>query len=92
MRKRVSTNPVDKIAGLAFLLNSRTIPAYYESESLEHAWTALVNSMDSWCRARFFFCAEPGNADKKWQPSWDHVMTKPLPTFLDYRLDHVHWG
>ncbi len=92
MRKRVSTNPVDKIAGLAFLLNSRTIPAYYESESLEHAWTALVNSMDSWCRARFFFfCAEPGNADKKWQPSWDHVMTKPLPTFLDYRLDHVHW-
>ncbi|KAK0214655.1 hypothetical protein EDD85DRAFT_1000428 [Armillaria nabsnona] len=42
MQTRVSTNPVDKIAGLAFLMGSATIPAYYESESLEHAWTALV--------------------------------------------------
>ncbi len=30
MRRRVSTNPVDKIAGMAILLMSSTIPAYYE--------------------------------------------------------------
>ncbi len=42
MQKRVSTNQVDKIAGLAFLMGTYTIPAYYESESLEHA-------MDSTC-------------------------------------------
>ncbi|PBK76377.1 hypothetical protein ARMSODRAFT_1011639 [Armillaria solidipes] len=80
MRKRVSTNPVDKIAGLAFLMYSRAIPAYYESESLEDAWTALVLSMDERRRAQLFFlCPEPGNAGKKWRPSWDQVM-KPLHT------------
>ncbi|KAK0432312.1 hypothetical protein EV421DRAFT_2001017 [Armillaria borealis] len=45
MQKRVSTNPVDKVAGLAFPLMPETIPAYHESESLEDAWMALVNSM-----------------------------------------------
>ncbi|KAK0217706.1 hypothetical protein EDD85DRAFT_916356 [Armillaria nabsnona] len=83
MRKRVSTNPVDKIAGLAILMRSESIPAYYESESLEHAWTALVNSMHAFPRGLLFFlCAEPGNADKKWRPSWEQVMTKPLPAVL----------
>ncbi|KAK0224548.1 hypothetical protein EDD85DRAFT_778436 [Armillaria nabsnona] len=90
MRTRVSTNPVDKIAGLAFLMGSATIPAYYESESLEHAWTALVNSMSASCRGALFLCAEPGNAGKKWRPSWDQVMTKPLPAFLDHCFD-IHW-
>lgn len=91
MRKRVSTNPVDRIAGLAFLMESDTIPAYYESESFEDAWAALVNSMHERRRAELFFlCAEPGNASKKWRPSWEQVMTKPLPAFLDYWLD-VHW-
>ncbi|KAK0224571.1 hypothetical protein EDD85DRAFT_1027700 [Armillaria nabsnona] len=81
MRNRVSTNPVDKIAGLAFLMGSDMIPAYYKSESLEQAWTALVNVMDTECRTPLFFlCPEPGNAGKKWRPSWDQVMTKPLPT------------
>ncbi|KAK0217709.1 hypothetical protein EDD85DRAFT_894237 [Armillaria nabsnona] len=83
MRKRVSTNPVDKIAGLAILMASESIPAYYESESLEHAWTALINSMSAFSRGSLFLlCAEPGNADKKWRPSWDQVMTKPLPAVL----------
>ncbi|SJL13418.1 uncharacterized protein ARMOST_16861 [Armillaria ostoyae] len=79
MRKRVSTNPVDKIAGLAFLMYSTTIPAYYESGSLEEAWTALVNSLPECRRVQLFLlCPEPGNAGKKWRPSWDQVM-KPMP-------------
>ncbi len=45
MQKRVSTNPVDRVAGLAFPLLPRTIPAYHESESLEDAWIALVDAM-----------------------------------------------
>ncbi|KAK0429677.1 hypothetical protein EV421DRAFT_1722899, partial [Armillaria borealis] len=82
MQKRVSTNPVDKIAGLAFLMGSESIPAYYESVSLEEAWTALVNSMATPPRGEFFFmCPEPGNAGKKWRPSWKQVMTKPLPAY-----------
>ncbi|KAK0233998.1 hypothetical protein IW262DRAFT_126801 [Armillaria fumosa] len=82
MRKRVSTNPVDRIAGLAFLMRAKWIPAYYESASLEEAWSALVNSMDAdgWPEFKLFFlCPEPGNAGTKWRPSWDQVMTRPLP-------------
>ncbi|KAK0433507.1 hypothetical protein EV421DRAFT_2088592 [Armillaria borealis] len=85
MRNRVSTNPVDKIAGLAFLMVPDTIPAYYESASLEDAWTALVNSMDCIFRAELFFlCPEPGDRGPKWRPSWDQVMNKPL---LEYHPD-----
>ncbi|KAK0433542.1 hypothetical protein EV421DRAFT_1718559 [Armillaria borealis] len=85
MRNRMSTNPVDKIAGLAFLMLPRQIPAYYESESLEDAWTALVNSMYGWSRAQLFFlCPEPGDRGPKWRPSWDQVMNKPL---LEYDPD-----
>ncbi|KAK0498911.1 hypothetical protein EDD18DRAFT_1376254, partial [Armillaria luteobubalina] len=79
MRTRVSTIPVDKIAGLTFLMCSRWIPAYYESASLEDAWTALVHSMHGTCRLELFLlCPEPGNGGPKWRPSWDQVMTKPL--------------
>ncbi|PBK64465.1 hypothetical protein ARMSODRAFT_961974 [Armillaria solidipes] len=80
MRNRVSTNPVDKVAGLAFCLFSKTIPAYYENESVEEAWSALVNSMDAWGRGELFsLYPEPGNAGTKWRPSWDQLMMKPLP-------------
>ncbi|KAK0493596.1 hypothetical protein EDD18DRAFT_1178920 [Armillaria luteobubalina] len=37
MQKRMSTNPVDRVAGLAFPLGPHTIPAYQESETLEDA-------------------------------------------------------
>ncbi|KAK0433513.1 hypothetical protein EV421DRAFT_1718568 [Armillaria borealis] len=85
MRKRVSTISVDKIAGLAFILGSESIPAYYESASLGEAWTALVNSMDAYGRAELFLlCPEPGDRGPKWRPSWDQVMMKPL---LAYDFD-----
>ncbi|KAK0234005.1 hypothetical protein IW262DRAFT_1452551 [Armillaria fumosa] len=88
MRKRVSTNPVDKIAGLAFLMVSRWIPAYYESTSLEDAWTALVDSITELRRAELFYvCPEPGDGGPKWRPSWEQVMMKPL---LPYQIYGEH--
>ncbi|KAK0480980.1 hypothetical protein EDD18DRAFT_1295073 [Armillaria luteobubalina] len=83
MRNRVSTNPVDKIAGLG--MGFRWIPAYYESASLEDAWTARVNSMREFVRADLFLsCPAPGDKGSKWRPSWDQAMTKPL---LPYSID-----
>ncbi|KAK0220991.1 hypothetical protein EDD85DRAFT_892856 [Armillaria nabsnona] len=80
MQSRVSTNPVDKVAGLAFLLFPITIPAYHESESLEAAWTALVNAMGPVMRACFLFLYPGvGLGCKKWRPTWEQVMTEPLP-------------
>ncbi len=94
MQHRVSTNPVDKVAGLAFLMRSEMIPAYYEGESLEDAWTALVNLSAGGSRAELFsFYPEPGNAGAKWRPSWDQLITKPLPRYSDrvYMVD-VDWN
>ncbi|KAK0430851.1 hypothetical protein EV421DRAFT_1912456 [Armillaria borealis] len=80
MRKRVSTNAMDKVAGLAFPLMPKTIPAYHESESLEDAWTALVNAMHARMRASFLlFYPGVGLGCKKWRPTWEQVMTEPLP-------------
>ncbi len=78
MRKRVSDKPVDKVAGLVSRLESATIPAYYEDQSLEDAWTALVNTIIPWFRGDLFFgFPEPGDASKKWRPSWMQVMAMP---------------
>ncbi|KAK0473099.1 hypothetical protein IW261DRAFT_1570239 [Armillaria novae-zelandiae] len=91
MRNRVSTNPVDKIAGLARLMGSWWIPAYYESRSLEDAWTALVHSMDMWPRAMLcVLCPEPGDGGPKWRPSWRQVMTKPLLPYWFDPFDFSH--
>ncbi|KAK0437292.1 uncharacterized protein EV420DRAFT_200794 [Desarmillaria tabescens] len=79
MQNRVSINPVDKIAGLIYPLRSHTIPTYYESESLEEAWTTLVNTIHAMHRGQLLAYPEPGDAGTKWRPSWDQVMAKPLP-------------
>ncbi|KAK0430853.1 hypothetical protein EV421DRAFT_238472 [Armillaria borealis] len=84
MRKRVSTNPVDKVAGLAFPLWPQTIPTYHESESLEDAWTALLNAMFPAMRTSLFFLYPGvGLGHKKWRPTWEQVMTEPLPVDHD---------
>ncbi|KAK0456822.1 hypothetical protein EV421DRAFT_2029270 [Armillaria borealis] len=89
MQDRISTYPVDKVAGLAYHiydLGTHSIPAYYESQSLEGAWTALINEMYSDYRGGLFFTyPEPGTGWKKWRPSWEQVMTKPLPVEADIR-------
>ncbi|KAK0224791.1 hypothetical protein EDD85DRAFT_940800 [Armillaria nabsnona] len=80
MQKRVSTNPVDRVAGLAFPLRPRAIPAYHESETLEDVWTALVDAMDPCMRVHFLFVYPGvGLGCKKWRPTWDQVMMEPLP-------------
>ncbi|KAK0238831.1 hypothetical protein EDD85DRAFT_521874 [Armillaria nabsnona] len=92
MRDRVSTNPVDKIAGLAFPLRSTAIAAYYELESLEDAWTALVDTMGARYRAQLFFLyPEPGNGRKKWCPSWEQIMRKPGLRVDGFQVATISW-
>ncbi|PBK58646.1 hypothetical protein ARMSODRAFT_923461 [Armillaria solidipes] len=83
MRKRVSTNPVDRIAGLTFLVTVRldSTPSYYEAQTEEDAWTALVAVMWRWLRAQlFFWYPEPGSGSNVWRPSWTQVMNEALPS------------
>ncbi|SJL17318.1 uncharacterized protein ARMOST_20867 [Armillaria ostoyae] len=48
MRRRASTNSVHKIAGIAFLLGPCTIPAYYETQSIEEPGNAGTIWRPSW--------------------------------------------
>ncbi|KAK0231729.1 hypothetical protein EDD85DRAFT_848435 [Armillaria nabsnona] len=80
MQTRVATNPLDKVAGLAFCLGSTQKPAYNEHQPLEDAWDALVNTMNPFGRCHLLFLyPEPGNVSKKWRPSWEQAMTTHLP-------------
>ncbi|KAK0430076.1 hypothetical protein EV421DRAFT_2065775 [Armillaria borealis] len=82
MQKRVSTNPVDRIAGLTYLVVGLTngIPAYYEAQTEEDAWMTLVTAMETWLRAELLlWYPEPGSGSKVWRPSWTQVMKEALP-------------
>ncbi|KAK0482800.1 hypothetical protein IW261DRAFT_1469758 [Armillaria novae-zelandiae] len=85
MQDRVSTNPVDKVAGLALLMGPTRIPAYYESQSLEEAWVALLNVIRPSDRALLIFqYPGVGLSCKRWRPTWEQVMTEHLPTNINY--------
>ncbi len=92
MQKRVSTNPVDRVAGLAFPLVPGIIPTYHESQSLEAAWTALVNAMNSFRRGNFLFeYPGAGLGCKKWRPTWKQVMTEPLLDDVNHYDDYIKY-
>ncbi|KAK0203462.1 hypothetical protein DFS33DRAFT_1383717 [Desarmillaria ectypa] len=90
MQNQMSTNPVDKVAGLAHLLKSEIIPTYHETQSLEDAWTALVNSMDVWYQGKLFILySESENSGTKWRPSWNQIIMRPLLIVaLSYSVVH----
>ncbi|KAK0219505.1 hypothetical protein EDD85DRAFT_988865 [Armillaria nabsnona] len=92
MKKQVATNPVDRVAGLAFPLWPDTIPAYHESRSLEDAWTALVDAMNSRMWVDFLFgYPGAGLGCKKWRPTWMQVMTGPLSYDHTYYNNNVEY-
>ncbi|PBK59036.1 hypothetical protein ARMSODRAFT_1090999 [Armillaria solidipes] len=79
MQHRVSTKPVDKVAGLVYLLQTDSIPIYDAEQSEADAWEVLMDVMEPWFRAELlFFFPEPGNGSKYWRPSWEQVMTSKL--------------
>ncbi|KAK0494940.1 hypothetical protein EDD18DRAFT_1332883 [Armillaria luteobubalina] len=84
MQGRISTYPVDRVVGLTYSLGTDSIPAYYESQSLEDAWTTLMRG------ELFFTYPGPGPGCKKWRPLWGQVMEKPLPKYIGSRLAIPH--
>ncbi|KAK0433766.1 hypothetical protein EV421DRAFT_1741317 [Armillaria borealis] len=66
----------EEVAGMVYLLGwVDTIPAYYEMQSIEDAWTALVDVLWilEWGNL-FFTYPKSGNGRKVWRPSWSQVM------------------
>ncbi|SJL16897.1 uncharacterized protein ARMOST_20427 [Armillaria ostoyae] len=80
MKNRVSTKPLDKIAGLGYILDLKYLPMCDSSQSEEDAWETLVNAMFRYSQQDLlFFYPEPGNGSKCWRPTWNQIMTNTLP-------------
>ncbi len=94
MQKWVSTKPLDKVAGLGYLLDLEYTPIYNSAQSEEDAWAVLVDAMESTSRAHLLFLyPEPGNRTQYWRPSWEQVMMTMLPPPLGIIwADHVVWS
>ncbi|RPB29251.1 hypothetical protein L211DRAFT_833103 [Terfezia boudieri ATCC MYA-4762] len=74
MKRRFSSGDIDKIAGLGYLLRSPTLPAYYESQSVEEAWYLLVDNMQAYLRGSLLFLfPTPGVGQRLWTPSWKQI-------------------
>ncbi|PBK62317.1 hypothetical protein ARMSODRAFT_1024926 [Armillaria solidipes] len=75
MQNRISTKPLDKVAGLVHLLWTEPIPIYDAEQSEADAWDVLTHAMCDQFRAElFFFYPQPGDGRKCWRPSWKQVM------------------
>ncbi|KAF8417145.1 hypothetical protein EV426DRAFT_645995 [Tirmania nivea] len=74
MKRRFASGDIDKIAGLGYLLGSPSLPAYYESQSVEEAWYLLVDHMQDYVRGSLLFLfPKPGDCQRLWTPSWKQI-------------------
>ncbi|KAK0467644.1 hypothetical protein IW261DRAFT_1679949 [Armillaria novae-zelandiae] len=92
MQHRVSTKPLDKVAGLAYLLRTDSIPIYNPHQSPADTWEVLMEALESdICLALLLYYHEPGDGRKCWRPSWEQAMRSkimvPCSTVLPGRLD-----
>jgi len=79
MAKKYASNPVDRIAGLAVLMDCVSLPVYLEKESEEDAWVRLLDHLPT-NKREFMAFQYPiiGDGCCFWHPSWAQVMGKKL--------------
>ncbi|KAK0499354.1 hypothetical protein EDD18DRAFT_1349534 [Armillaria luteobubalina] len=91
MCNRVSTKPLDKVAGLVYPLDPDVIPIYNAKQSPEEAWEVLMDVMGSEYEAQLlFFYPEPGDGKKLWRPSWQQVTSDRIVVPQYYFLDKMN--
>ncbi|KAK0499255.1 hypothetical protein EDD18DRAFT_1461173 [Armillaria luteobubalina] len=86
MKNRVSSKPLDKVAGLAYLVEPDFLPTYDVEMSDMDAWEVLMDMMSAWHRGQLFlYFPEPGNGTKYWRPSWQQIMTNKHSMYCPFR-------
>jgi len=77
MNRRSAVNPLDKICGLAYLLDLQRVPTYSLSLGPEEAWKHLVHILDYKLRLELLVqFPYPGTASN-WMPTWEQVASYP---------------
>ncbi|EKM56423.1 uncharacterized protein PHACADRAFT_91853 [Phanerochaete carnosa HHB-10118-sp] len=73
LRERSCTNELDRIAGLAYIFQCRTLPIYNENVSPEVAWTLLLKHMDAERRTSISLQYPPCSPFGLWG-SWERFL------------------
>ena len=74
---RCSSTPIDKIAGLGYLLQCPTLPVYDEDTTAERAWSLLVRHLHPRVRIELL-SAFPEPGPQGWCPSWEQLSRRPF--------------
>ncbi|KIP08991.1 hypothetical protein PHLGIDRAFT_350085 [Phlebiopsis gigantea 11061_1 CR5-6] len=89
---RKSSNPIDRIHGLVYLLGCTTLPIYDEDLTEEDVWGAIIERMTPTQRTSLLVgWGSRGDELYDWRPSWGqlwdcdwlHKIKAPLPLNLD---------
>ena len=77
MASRVSTNPIDKISGLLYLLNTVKLPCYHENFSCEDYWTWCFYLLPTWRKVEILFDFPERGSETQWFPTWEQNQKWP---------------
>ncbi|KAJ3545523.1 hypothetical protein NM688_g5615 [Phlebia brevispora] len=97
--KRKSSFRMDKVAGLAYRLYSKDVPAYCrgkdEEEDVERVWCHLASMMDERCQLQLVLkYPTPGDGERTWRPTWRQLTSgeTSLPHVEEVVGDPVYVG
>ncbi|GJE98181.1 hypothetical protein PsYK624_144030 [Phanerochaete sordida] len=94
VQRRLCTNERDRLCGLAYMLQCKTLPVYDETaDDMDVAWTMLLKHISPYMRAVLFaqhICDRPD--DTSLFPSWGQFKSRvgQFESFLIYSEFHIH--
>jgi len=77
MRDRFSSNPVDKVAGLVYLLRTPFLPTYTADTTDEEAWVRCCDYLGFVRRLELLFDFPGRGSNTQWYPTWKQLINWP---------------
>ena len=77
MRGRHASNPVDKVAGLVYLLRTPRLPTYTADITDEEAWVRCCDSLSFVRKLELLFDFPGRGSDTQWYPTWRQLTSWP---------------
>ena len=89
MSGRHATQPVDKISGLFYLLQTTKLPCYDEKITSENFWQQCFHLLPVNRKAEILFDFPYRGSDEQWFPTWAQMLDWPA---LNLNFQHVRSG
>jgi len=86
MSKRCASHPLDKVAGLFYLLRTTQLPTYDAAIDEESAWRQCFHVLPFGRKLEILFDCPFRGKEKQWFPTWRQMMEWPV---RDPECDHA---